>query len=257
MVADLQRALPVLTYHSIDGAGSPISTAPEEFRRQMGMLADSGWRTLTMHEMLAGHAAGAWPRRSLVITFDDGYRSVLDHAVPVMADRGFQAVVFIVSGSVGAVPRWHGQPAALRDVPLLGWSEIRRVLDAGCSIGAHSCTHPRLPALGPAAIEDEVSRPKREIEDRCGVSVEAFAYPYGARTPAVECITGRLYRAAFGTTLAFVNRRSRLTAFERVDAYYLRGAAWIDRLDGQAAASYLRIRRLGRAARAVLHRDVY
>src|SRR5436190_6900669 len=103
-----QTALPVLTYHSIDDSGSPVSVAPEEFRRQMTALATSGWRTLSLETALKGHAAGSWPARTLLLTFDDGFQNILDHAAPVLHLHGFRALVFVVTGRVGGTPDWAG-----------------------------------------------------------------------------------------------------------------------------------------------------
>ena len=87
--------IPVLTYHSIDDTGSPVSMTAREFRRQMQSLAAAGWRTITLSEFLGGHAEGRWPARTFLLTFDDGYRSLLEHALPVAAECSFQGTVFV------------------------------------------------------------------------------------------------------------------------------------------------------------------
>jgi peptidoglycan/xylan/chitin deacetylase (PgdA/CDA1 family) len=243
------RVLPVLTYHSIDTSGSPVSISPAEFRRHIETLHAAGWRPLTVGAALEGLAAGLWPAKSLLLTFDDGYASVMEHAAPVIRDCGFTATVFVVTAMAGMRNRWAGQPPWVPDAALLGWSDLRALVDAGWELGAHSRTHARLPELGPAEAEREIAGSKAELEDRCGARVETFAYPYGARTPEIEALAARTYQAAFGTRLACVSPRSRPMNLDRIDAYYLRGLALIARLDSLAARLYLSGRRAARALR--------
>lgn len=250
-MADTHR-LPVLTYHSIDDSGSPVSIASKEFRRHMEALAAGGWRTLSLASALDGLKAGTWPRRSFLLTFDDGYASVLDEAAPVVSGCGFTAMVFVISGRAGSSNRWPGQPAWVPNASLLGWRELRTLAEAGWALGAHSCTHARLTTL---AIEDahrEILASRGDIEQHCGVAVDAFAYPYGSRSPVLEALAGQTYRAVFGTRLACVTRRSRRTNLDRLDAYYLRGTSIVERMDSASAAVYFSVRRLARTVRGVV-----
>src|SRR5205807_2425452 len=100
---------PVLTYHSLDDSGSPISVAPALFRWQMGYLHQLGWRTLTLDELLAGHERGAWPERTFSLMFDDGFANLLERGLTVLAEYGFSATVFVVAGWVGRSNDWPGQ----------------------------------------------------------------------------------------------------------------------------------------------------
>jgi peptidoglycan/xylan/chitin deacetylase (PgdA/CDA1 family) len=248
------QQLPVLTYHSIDGSGSVISTSPAVFERQMSSLADAGWRTLTIEAMLAGHASGQWPRRSFVLTFDDGYRNVFDLAAPLLSRHRFHAIVFVVADRVGRTAQWQDQPEALAGAPLMDWSQLQALLAMGLSLGAHSLTHPRLPELASKDAEREIVSSKRAIEDRCGVAVTTFAYPYGARTNAIEQLVARNYEAAFGTRLGFATPGSGCMNLERVDTYYLRRFASFEGLDGTMTTAYIHARRVGRAIRTLVLR---
>jgi peptidoglycan/xylan/chitin deacetylase (PgdA/CDA1 family) len=246
-----QTILPVLTYHTIDDGKPPLSIAPDRFKRQMTTLADAGWRTLSLDEALAGHHRGKWPLRSMMLTFDDGYASVGDRAVPVLATCGFRGIVFAVSDFVDQkAPRNRG--AGITG-PLLGWSELLAMTENGWTVGAHSRTHPALSKLNAEAAESEIAGSKRDLEDRCGVRVEAFAYPYGLASPNIEQIVAVHYRAAFGTTLAYVTSTSRLTYFERIDACYL-GESPAALLDRRLFRAYIALRRAGRAIRQTLQR---
>ena len=244
-----RRSLPVLTFHAIDEVRSPVSTPPAALRGYLASLAAAGWQTVTIEEALRGHALGGWPARAFVLTFDDGYRSVLEHAAPVIADYGFTATVFVPSGLVGGAMRQYGAPAGTAAAPLLDWPALKSLSDAGWTIGSHSRTHPRLTALPPGEAEQEMIGSKHAIEDQIGRPVAAFAYPFGAASPDLEAIAARHYRASFGTRLARVTPVSRLTDLERIDAYYLRRFSMARRLDTSAGTAYLAMRRLARSVR--------
>ena len=252
MSADRPRlSLPVLTFHAVDEVRSPVSTTPAGLRGYLASLAAQGWRTLTMDEALQGHARGGWPARAFLLTFDDGYRSVLEQAASVVAEHGFTATVFVPSGLVGGTMRRYGAPAGTPVAPLLDWPALKTLSSAGWTIGSHSRTHAMLTALPGVEAERELVESKLAIEDRVGRPVEACAYPYGATNRDVEAIAARHYRASFGTRLARVTPASRLTDLERIDAYYLRRFSMATRLDSSAGTAYLAIRRL---ARGVLDR---
>ena len=245
--------VPVLTYHSIDAGGSPVSIAPAEFRRQMRALAAAGWRTMAMDDFVRGHRDGLWPSRTFALTFDDGYANLVEHALPIARECGFKGTVFVAVDRVGGTMAGPDEPSWTPSSPLLDWTGLREVASAGWSIASHACSHRRLTALPLADVAAELARSKATIEDRVGTAVNALAYPYGAVTPDVERTAGEHYAAAFGTTLAYVTASSRATAFERIDAYYVRGRA-VEDLDGAVMRGYLALRRAGRALRRVTAR---
>jgi peptidoglycan/xylan/chitin deacetylase (PgdA/CDA1 family) len=240
----LHRHVPVLTYHSIDGSASAVSTAPAEFRRQMQALAAAGWRTLAPDEFLRGRRAGGWAARTFLLTFDDGYRNLLDDALAIAGEHAFRGVVFVATDSVGGLMPASLTPAA----SLLDWNGLRRVAAAGWTIGSHARTHRRLPALAPEEAAREMRESKTRIADEIGVAPSILAYPYGATSPAIERLAGEHYEAAFGTVLGRVSTASRPTSFERIDAYYLRGLP-VAELDSAIGVFYLALRRAGRALR--------
>lgn len=242
----VQRTLPVLTFHAIDEVRSPVCTTPADFRRYLESLAARGWRTLSVDEMVQGHARCQWPARTFVLTFDDGYRSVLEHGAPVIASLGFSATLFVASDLVGGTMRRHAAPAGTSAAPLLDWPALRTLAGAGWTIGSHSRTHAMLTALPQGEVERELLESKRAIEDRLGSAVDACAYPYGATNASVEDMSARYYRASFGTRLDHVTQASRLTCVERIDAYYLSRFSMVDRLDTAAGRVYLGIRRAAR-----------
>lgn len=244
--------LPVLTYHAIANERSPLAVTPARFAETMRVLQEGGWRTLTVDELLQGLSRGGWPARSFVLHFDDGFASVADHGVPVLEACGFHATMFIVTGWVGRRNDWPGQPASVPRWPLLDWPDLRTLARMGMAIGAHSISHPHLPALSAGEQEREVAGSLHAIEDGLGSPAETFAYPYGERTAAAEASVAMHCKAGFGTTLDCVGVRSRVTSLERIDGYYLRPEI-VRLMDGWWFDRYLGIRRAGRALKSHVH----
>ena len=213
--------VPILMYHALDDRPSPISVHPKVFEWQMGWLHQSGLQVIPLAqvvECLINHQP--LPKRSVVLTFDDGLESVYSLGFPVLARYEFPATVFLVSNYCGGSNNWPTQPPAAPRSPLMSWAQIREMDEHGIEFGAHTLTHPRLDQLHPDEIEDEVVGCKSAIEDRLGHGVQFFAYPYGRHSRIDEDLVSRTYVGACGGGLGYVGPKSDPFALERVDSYY-------------------------------------
>lgn len=220
----------------------------------MQYLYETGWRTLAFDELLTGHVSGAWPSRSFVLTFDDGFKNFAEHGLPVLADYSFTAIVFVVAGWVGKTNSWPGQVDWAPRRALLSWDDLRTVVSAGMEIGAHSLSHPHLTPLPVEEMEREIAQGKKVIEDQIGCAVRTFAYPYGETTATIEEMVADRFQAGFATRLGYVTAGSRVAALERIDMYYLR-KPWLFRaIEADWLDMYLRIRCLIRDLRRIERR---
>lgn len=139
---------------------------------------------------------------AIFLTFDDGYRDNLESACPVLEETEVPGCVFVATGFVGRSNEWSGPEFARR--PMLGWEDVVALNARGVSVGGHSVSHARLPDLPHPRVREEVEGCKRELEQRLGISVDAFAYPYGLFSPAVcDAVRGAGYRVAFSTRPGF------------------------------------------------------
>jgi peptidoglycan/xylan/chitin deacetylase (PgdA/CDA1 family) len=102
----------------------------------------------------------------VVVTFDDGYRSVVSAALPVLAARSWPAVLNLTFKNVGL-------PGGLTE------RQVRRLLTAGWELAAHSLTHPDLTGLGRAALTREVAGSRSALRRTFGAPVDFFCYPAG------------------------------------------------------------------------------
>lgn len=254
-MAASEENVPILTYHSLDPSGSVISVAPETFRRQVCALREWGYQGITLGELLDGwEGRTTLPRRPVVLTFDDGFRNVLDHAAPVLAQAGFRATVFVVAGHCGGMNDWPGDPASIPRLPLLSWAELRDLAGGSFEVGAHSLTHPSLPRLAAADAEREIAGAKLVLQDHLGRPVNVFAYPYGLASLANRAAARVHYRAACGVALGRARRGDDRSCLRRLDMYYLRNPSLFRFFPTALGRAYLGLRAAARACRSALRR---
>ena len=152
-----ERRLCIVTYHRILETSDPLQKSEPDvptFRWQMKLLADC-FNVMPLKDALAAMAAGALPPRAVCITFDDGYRSMHDLALPILSEFDLPATVFVTSGYVGEGNMWNDKILeALRRMPAgaldlrevgLGMREIRTMADRQRAIDTLTETAKYLP----------------------------------------------------------------------------------------------------------------
>ena len=201
-----EARVPILMYHAIatapDGAARALSVTPEAFSEQMALLRCSGFTPVGTAELArAWRASGPLPERPVLITFDDGYEGVHRHALPVLAEHGFGATLFVSTG-------WLRGEYDTGDGPdeMLGWDQVRDLASSGVEIGGHSHTHPQLDQLSDDALGFELLRCREIIADELGARPASFAYPYGYSSRRVRA---HVREAGFAQSLAVGNALAR------------------------------------------------
>jgi peptidoglycan/xylan/chitin deacetylase (PgdA/CDA1 family) len=171
------QLVPVLVYHNIGAqAKGRMVIAARAFEEQMRYLKAHGYRVVGLRDLEEFMALGRQlPRRSVVLTFDDGYRSFMQHAYPILKELDFTATLFVYTDYVGA-----GRNA-------LGWDDLARLAREGFDVQGHSKTHtdlrrrPGEPDADHARrVRAEMETPQRLFEQRLGHPARFLAYPYGA-----------------------------------------------------------------------------
>ena len=211
--------LPILMYHRVVddlGESNPynLSISLDRFEMQLRYLTDKAYRGLTMEELAGMLSRGEKiPGRSVVITFDDGYRDTYTHAFPMLQKYGFTATVFLVSKQIGDTSSWNTDMA---DVwPLMERSEISEMARHGIDFGSHSRTHTALPSLTRDQARDEVAQSKTELEQLMGRDINTFAYPFGSVAPWLQDI---VCEAGYSLACGIDQRRHERFNLSRVDA---------------------------------------
>jgi peptidoglycan/xylan/chitin deacetylase (PgdA/CDA1 family) len=179
------RRLRVLMYHKVnDLPGNPLSVPVALFDQQMAQLRELGYTVVSLDEVLAYYGDGReLPRRSVLITFDDGYRDNLEHAAPVLERHGYPAVLFVpIAYLDDRLPLPHEERLAARGVvnSTLDWGELVELEAAGIRIESHGISHRPLADLALDEAAREIVLSKLRLEDRLGRSVRSFAYVKGS-----------------------------------------------------------------------------
>jgi peptidoglycan/xylan/chitin deacetylase (PgdA/CDA1 family) len=194
---DGYQVVPILCYHQFgpgNRARNKMEVSAANFDRQMAYLRDNGYSVITLadlHAYLAGEKM--LPPKAVVITIDDGYRSVYDVAFPILKKYGFKATLYTYTDFIG------GGMA-------LTWEQMREMEASGyIAVESHSKTHTSM-SLNPgesqgvayhARVQKEVVTPEGVIGEKLGKKVQDFAYPYGDTSPTVLSIMEeRGYRTA-------------------------------------------------------------
>jgi peptidoglycan/xylan/chitin deacetylase (PgdA/CDA1 family) len=165
-----------------------LSVSPRALRSQLSTLVRRGYRGATFSDALGRAREG----KTLVVTFDDAYGSVVRLGFPILAELGLPATVFAPTAYIGTgrpmawegIDRWH-QTAHEAELVPCSWRDLRMLVDAGWEVGSHTRTHPRLPDLSDAELDIELRGSRRDCEQHLGVPCRSIAYPYGAVSPRV------------------------------------------------------------------------
>lgn len=179
----MSRGVPILMYHALSAARTAgfrrWTLAPDRFAAHLDYLSRSGYRCITVSELLRQRlAAGAGGDRLIALTFDDAYADFHSVALPLLASHGMTATLFVPTGHVGGYSRWMCREGE-GERTILSWPALTEIAACGIEIGAHSHTHPELDRIGASGLAGQVRYPKALLEDRLGVAVTSFAYPYG------------------------------------------------------------------------------
>jgi peptidoglycan/xylan/chitin deacetylase (PgdA/CDA1 family) len=173
-------------YHAIGRDDEPASryvVPARTFASQMRWLRRLGSKVVGLGEYARLRSRNTVvPRRTVVLTFDDGYADNAELAAPVLERLRFSATVFVVTGRVGDRQDWDAERHPDSDLigrPLASWRQIEKLCMAGIEIGAHSRTHRSLVDLPDKQADDEIHGSRRDLESRLGIEVTTFSYPHG------------------------------------------------------------------------------
>src|SRR2546426_12427935 len=182
-----RRGVPVFAYHKI--AASPRLTidpflyvSSQNFDKQLADLRRAGFTSAGLSEMPIVQHNGMF---KAVITFDDGCCNAFENSLEPLARHGYRAMQFLVADFLGRKNEWD---IVKGDSPekLMDEQQVRDWLAAGHEIGSHSSTHPNLRHISAAQAREEISGSKKSLEDRFGIAVQHFCYPYGSWNESVR-----------------------------------------------------------------------
>jgi peptidoglycan/xylan/chitin deacetylase (PgdA/CDA1 family) len=168
--------LPILMYHYVepwppapDEIRQGLTVRPEDFAAQMAWLHDRGYVTVSLYDLVAALAVGRpLPEKAVVITFDDGYGTLMDFALPVMQQYGYTGTVFVITQLMDEGFEQY-----------LTWPEAESLSAQGWMIEPHSKTHEQLAGRGRDFQTYQMLGSLQTVEAHIGRPPRFFAYPSG------------------------------------------------------------------------------
>jgi len=184
--------VPVLMYHNVQphypgesAIQKRYAVEPAALEAQLRYLRDNGYTVIPL-AALADHLlnGAALPARPVVLTFDDGWVSQYENALPLLEKYGVKATFFVTTHYLG-----HGR--------FMSWDQVKDLDARGQTIASHTLTHPFLTRLSDGRLAAEVGESKAELEKFLGKPVDYFAYPFGdLNRRVVAAVQAAGYRAA-------------------------------------------------------------
>lgn len=189
------QTVPILCYHRFAlSCDSPLCMPADIFEEQIRYLKENGYRVIGPEALVDFlDYRKPIPKKSVMISVDDGYRSVYDVAYPILKKYGFTATLFIYIDYVGVSSK------------AITWDQLRELKREGFYIGSHSVAHSDLSKQKKdedgkaylARLKKEIFRSKEIIDEKLGQDTIIFSYPFGRRNLTVASLTRQAgYRIA-------------------------------------------------------------
>ncbi len=199
--------VPIIMYHHVRDS---ITTESDSvslyyFKKQMEFLKKYKYKVIGLEELVEGIKQGkSFPRKSVVLTFDDGFRDNYDNAFPVLKQYQFPVTMFVVI-------------SFLEHSGFLTWEQIKIMKEEGISIESHTMTHAYLPDFSKEEIVRELKESKRILEEKLGQPVLYLAYPIGGFNREIERLVEEAgYKAAFTTNRGYDRFNKDVYALNRI-----------------------------------------
>jgi peptidoglycan/xylan/chitin deacetylase (PgdA/CDA1 family) len=165
------------------------------FEEQMKFLKDKGYRVITLAQFFDFlEFKGQIPKKSVVISIDDGWRSTYDIAYPILKKYGYPATLFVYTDLIVGSEK------------TLSWDLIQEMANNGMDIQCHTKTHRNLTKMEQKesfkdyfeAIEKELSVCRTMVKKKLNIDTKYLAYPYGDTNHLVnELLKKQGYQGAF------------------------------------------------------------
>jgi peptidoglycan/xylan/chitin deacetylase (PgdA/CDA1 family) len=186
-------SVPILVYHSIapthpgqnkEQRLNNVDTAM--FRQQMDYLVAHKYNVVPLSAVVdAVQGTGNLPPNAVAITFDDGWLSQYEHALPILEQLHFTATFFIITHQVG------------QGTMFMTLDQLKALQREGMTIASHTQTHPDLSKLSAAQLRNEVVGSRQDLQKMLGITTDLIAYPYGCWNNGVAAVVKSAgYRAA-------------------------------------------------------------
>lgn len=219
----------ILLYHSVGGSPKDHKLAVripvEEFWKQLKFLVDSGYKTVTISELIS-NKINQDSGQYVALTFDDSYKDNIIEAVPIMKSFGMKATFFITTSYIdgSSQKKWtNGSPREYMD-----WDDVLKLSEMGFEIGSHTVRHLDLTAIDENELRFELEASKQIIYKNIQKEVKIISYPYGRFDSKVISIAGELGYIAgcsscvgvnYAYTDQYILRRTEIDGYDTIEDF--------------------------------------
>jgi peptidoglycan/xylan/chitin deacetylase (PgdA/CDA1 family) len=185
-----EPGLPIAMLHYIaqpplNGPLRGLFFTPAALRRLLTSLRQAGYQTVCPSAFETFAPEGK--PNVVTLTFDDAASNLVTNALPELVRNAFSSITFVVAGKIGGWNDWDEHLGAT-PVRLADDAQLRDWIAAGQRIASHGISHRSLTKISEEEARREIVESKAQLEDRFGVEIEDFCYPYGDMTPRLADI---------------------------------------------------------------------
>jgi peptidoglycan/xylan/chitin deacetylase (PgdA/CDA1 family) len=231
-IAATRLGAPILMYHRIGTPrnGSIVTgqyVSADLFEKQLRFIQRRGYTPMSLSGFVHALKHPEPGQKPVAITFDDGYESVYNHALPVLSRLGMTSTVFVVAGQIGHTNHWDQDKGDVAECMM----DADQILDAarqGMEIGSHTSSHPDLLQCSEAQALDEIAGSKRLLERVLGEPIGWFSYPYGKENENIRSLVKAAgYHGACGTKRSLNTSRTDLYSLARINMRATTTIPWL------------------------------
>jgi len=187
------KEIVILMYHRVNIIQKELCVTEENFKRQLAYLKKKNYNIISLDLAVNMIRTGEIKKKSIVLTFDDGYEDFYTNAWPLLKQYGYSSIAYIVPGYIES-SRVFPWDKDLGESRLMNWSQIIALNQFGLvSFGSHSQNHYDLDKLDCKCVEYELGRSKQIIEEKLGKEIKHFSYPRGIYTQLHKRIVQDMY----------------------------------------------------------------
>ena len=200
-------SVPVLMYHSISyEKGNAICLPVEVFEKQLKYLKDNGYYTVTLTDLYKYLIKDTpIPKKSVVLTFDDGYENNYTEMFPVLKKYNFKATIFVITSNIDKDPK------------SMTSNQLLEMEKYGVDIESHTVNHENLKELPKANQLETLIKSKKDLEKILNKQINFFAYPFGGyNKSAIEAVKEAGYTMAFTTNGRWSSKNNGMLSLDRV-----------------------------------------
>lgn len=191
----IEKKIPILMYHKVTvetiDSKHKIYVDKKKFEKQLQFFRFRNFKTLTFKDYYAfikgEKHLSTFPKRPLIITFDDGYLSVFENALSILQKYDFKVVMFLLGDKNILQNNWD-KGEQISHNRLMNKQQRQQIFRAGWEIGAHTMTHKDLTKISEQEAMKEISEAKKELSNEFKTEIITFAYPYGSYNETIKKI---------------------------------------------------------------------